>query len=224
MSREQDSNAFERDYDTVSLVYTFTQEADQIEFLNLEDVEGIEDDLGGTGQLIQGLGERGPTTQLVIPTMQVDVNVSSGRFEVRSRGSKFTEETSTRMGRLLDRTITKLVDVRWESLGYNFILSGQSEEVAIKHLETNIFKEKLRETLGHNLLGGSGSLWIDVGDSRLLLRVDPVRRSPTSHRYTVNANFSVTLPDNNLPSSEQSIDQLQKYCVELDKILQALHL
>lgn len=221
----QTSGPFDRDYDTVSLVYAFREPAQVVQPLTTEVVESIEEALGGRVDLTQVITERGPAAGLSIPVHQVDLTFNPGRFEVRSRQPKFTKEVAQRMQVLVEQAVSVLGDARWFSIGHNFILTGRASEAAVKHVADRVLKDNLAETVGGELLGASVSLWVNVEGSRLLLRIDPLRASITTRNFTVNANFSVELSDPpELPSSEESLAHLMSYCGVLDNILKALKL
>lgn len=222
MASSANNAAFDRVFDTVSLVFTYTVPPGVVLEVNPMEIEEIEKTLGGRGELTQGLTENGPTTRLSLPMHQFELMLSPARLEVRSHHQTFSDDVATRVDVLLGQAANAIKSAHWNSIGYNFVATLESSRPAGAHIGKTLFKNGLLRGMGANIVGGTATITMDVEGSRLLLSIEPVRRSLTTNRFTINANFSESIESDNVPSVENSIDVLRNYCVTFDQVLHGL--
>ena len=215
----------DRDFELVSLVFRFDPEQRLDVSISSEDIESLEDALDETLQIIQTVGDRGPGSGFVIQRRQLDLTVYQDRLEVRSQHPKFSQDVAARMIQMFDEVRAKIGIDKWRSIGHNYILPLSVQGTAIKHLGQNVLKDDLEDTLGYKVLGSTASIWIEVDESTLWLRLEPNRSSTTTNRIRANANFSIELSsDGELPESDATVSRLLKYSSDLDSILKAMGL
>ena len=99
-----------------------------------------------------------------------------------------------------------------------------NKEPAIKHIGRKLLKPGISKKLSQEIIGGSVHLWMEVDESTLLLRFDPHRGSTTTRNFVANANFSVSIPNQEFPTESTMVDRMEKYCRRLDSILKSLEL
>jgi hypothetical protein len=212
----------EREFDLVSLVYSYQLRQDAQITFDRKDIEAIEEMLDGRVQISQAAGPTG-IMRISLAARQMDLAIQPDRLEVRSLQPILSDAVATRIVELMAKGVAKAGDVQWNSIGHNYVLSLRaSEGTAINHLKKVVLKNDLDTQLDCKVLGTSLGLWLEVDESRLRLRLDPSRDSLSTNRITVNANFSIPLEQAVLPEPDLTMSRLVNYGRKLDAILKGI--
>lgn len=214
-----------REFQLASVVGTF--DPGQLErniVLGDREIEDIERELNETIRVSRGVSERGASSILAIQRHQSDFVISDARFEVRSSQTGFTLGVAEHMAELWNSVISRAGTVPWTMMGYNFIVRVESTEQAVEKLKDSFFQDDLADTLGHDVLGGTASIWLEMeGNSTLFMKLEPYRNSRTTNRIVVNANFDVPLTSaEDFPSREVMAQRFWDYWGQLDSTLRSI--
>ncbi len=213
---------FGRTFDTVSVVMLYDATQAIKVGIGPEDIDALEEKMGGPVRANQALDA---ALSLSVPRYQLELAALPGRFEVKSQSPDFSREIAKRMVTFLTLVAGQLGISPWRSIGHNFIVSLNSpREPAVKYIGRKLLKQGLSRKLSQEVIGGSADLWMEVDESTLLLRFHPTRSSITTRRFSANANFSVSIPDQDSPTESTTVDRMVKYCRRLDSILKGLDL
>ena len=214
-----------RDLQLVSLVATYDPKTAPNISLGPQDIESIEDALGLQLQVGQALSERGPGSALGIQRHQINLSVLGDRLETRSLQPGFSQETSHLIVDLFESVTSRIAPMPWSKIGYNYVLSVQTEGAAIEVLQRSLLKTGLGDKIGHPVRGGAAWLWLEVGESTLWMKLEPRRSSPTTSIVSVNANFEPpSISGSVLPGKETFVNELSGNWNHLEAILKRLDL
>lgn len=212
-----------RDIDLVSVVGVFDPSRLTSPFsLTAQHILQIESSSGQSLQAGDAFTERGQAKIILIPRRQMDSIIENERIEVRCRypGTSL-QETASWMTQLLSLFLesqkTTPEVVPWVRAGYNYILTRETDGIATAKLADGLFSENFLSNLKHPVTGAATSIWLDVAQAVLWLRLEPYRNDPAATKMTVTANF---LEEGGTLTPKEAIEsKLTGYLANLNELL-----
>lgn len=216
----------EREIQLLTFVGVFNP-ADVSFALTAQHLREIESAIGEVVQGGEAITERGPGRIVTIPRNQIDLLIENERIEVRRRfPGPSIQEASDQMARLFSVSLeTVEVDpseVSWLRIGYNFVMTIQTDGSAIARLANGVFSEDFTAHLGYPIKGAATWLWLQAKDTLLWLKLEPFRNDPAASRITVTANFLEE--PGTLPPIEADDSKISNYLTELNELLNRIGL
>ena len=211
-------------FDLVSVVATFDPSTATSVSLGGDDIEAMEDILDASLVVGQVVGSAGVGSSISVPRRQQDISILQDRFEVRNRSPELSDAVARQMLELFDAVVTRLGDHDWRSIGYNFITTVHTEGPASLQIKNAVLRDDFENAVPYPVTGAAAWLWIEVEDSTLWLRLEPLRSSPTTARVPANANFRVELAEGTLTPARDIQANILRYAGAFGRILAGMGL
>lgn len=213
--------------DLITVVGVFDPEQALSYTLARHQLKQIENALEDVLQFGEIASDRGPGQIIVEPRNQIDLIINNERIEVRRRFPPSNlEEGSVRMGNMLAVVLnavgTNIEEVRWARIGYNFNLTISTDGEAITQIAKGMFSQEFKDKIKHPIKGAASWLWLDLEESTMWLRLEPLKNDPSASRVQVIANF--TEEGGKMPSKDEIAGKIVGYEGSLKDILESIDL
>jgi len=165
-------------------------EAEKLKPLTIREAEAR---LGGIVEASESvLGPDGPGLILRVPKKHIEVVFTSRKWEINSRGQSLNEDMAKSMAQIVHVLADYVENPQWKAIGYNYnlIFDAPDKKTAIEAIAVAaIAKKALDRKSGYVIKGASTSLYFDIEDKQLWLRLEPRGGDRESNMIWAYANF-----------------------------------
>ena len=206
----------DRDIEFASVVATFDAKA---QVLKLPDLPVLESTFETTANVEPILSDAGAGRAVRLRRHRLDVLLLPNRIEIVSQEPVLDNPLTERMALATSHAAGLFPSGIWRLMGYNFVYVWDADQPAMQVIGKRLLSSKdLSDKINHNILGGAASLWMEMGDSILLLRVEPRGMDRVTKKIWLNANFTANL-DGEIPATEAITSSIQEKHSQLKEIL-----
>lgn len=188
---------------------------DELAMPSLGTISELEGRFGSFVDASGVLSPLGPAVNIKIPKRNLEILLSTKKIEFHHKGMELDPESADSIADAIHIMNDFLTVPNWKALGYNYNVMSKNPQgnLASVAIADNIVDRDLGTRMNYQLLGASATLFIEVEEFVLTLKIEPRGASRDTKSIWIQGNFE-TRPVDQLPTLEQ-LAESYKHCHDM---------